>query len=42
MKTISENFPEVQAVQLLVEGSQVSTLAGHVDAFRPLLVRNWR
>lgn len=42
MKTISENFPEVVAVQLLVEGSQVGTIAGHVDAYRPFLVRDWR
>lgn len=42
MKTISENFPEVAAVQLLVEGSQVGTIAGHVDAYRPFLVRDWR
>lgn len=42
MKTVSENFPEVQAVQILVEGSQVSTIAGHISAYEPLLVRNWR
>lgn len=42
MKTISENFPEVVAVQILIEGSQVNTIAGHIDANRPLLVRNWR
>jgi len=42
MKTISENFPEVQAVQILVEGSQVGTIAGHIDASAPFLVRHWR
>jgi len=42
MRTVSENFPEIQAVQLLVEGSQVSTIAGHINAHGPLLVRNWR
>jgi spore germination protein GerM len=42
MKTVSENFPEVQAVQVLVEGSQVGTIAGHVNAYRPFLVRDWR
>ena len=42
MRTVSENFPEVAAVQLLVEGSQVGTIAGHVDAYGPLLVRDWR
>jgi len=42
MKTISENFPEVTAVQILVEGSQVGTIAGHLNAYRPFLVRDWR
>jgi len=42
MKTISENFPEVQAVQILVEGSQVGTIAGHIDAHAPFLVHQWR
>jgi spore germination protein GerM len=42
VRTVSENFPEVQAVQLLVEGLQVGTLAGHVDIYKPLLVRDWR
>lgn len=42
MKTISSNFPEVQAVQLLCEGSQVSTIAGHINAYKPLYIRDWR
>jgi spore germination protein GerM len=42
MKTVSENFPEVVAVQILVEGSQVGTIAGHLNAYRPFRVRNWR
>ena len=42
MKTISENFPEVQAVHVLIEGSQIGTIAGHIDAQRPFVVRNWR
>jgi len=42
MKTVSENFSEIRAVQLLVDGSQVGTIAGHVDAYNPLLVRDWR
>ncbi len=42
MKTISENFPEVQALQILVEGSQVGTIAGHIDAHKPFLVKDWR
>lgn len=42
VRTVSENFPEVQAVQLLVEGLQVGTLAGHVDIYGPLPVGEWR
>jgi spore germination protein GerM len=42
MRTLSENFPEVQAVQLLIEGSQVGTIAGHINAYDPFLVRDWR
>lgn len=42
LKTVSENFPEVAAVQILVEGSQVGTIAGHLNAYRPFLVRDWR
>lgn len=42
MRTVSENFPEVQAVQLLIEGSQVGTIAGHISAYDPFLVRDWR
>lgn len=42
MKTVSENFPEVQAVQLLVEGLQVGTIAGHINTYDALLVRDWR
>ena len=39
---VSENFPEISAVQILVEGSQVGTIAGHLNAYQPFLVRNWR
>lgn len=42
VRTVSENFPEVQAVQVLVEGLQVGTIAGHIDAYKPFLVRDWR
>lgn len=42
VKTVSENFPEVSAVQILVEGSQVGTIAGHLNAYEPFLVRDWR
>ena len=42
IRTVSENFPEVRAVQILVEGLQVGTIAGHIDAYNPFLVRDWR
>jgi len=42
MKTVGENFPEVRAVQILVDGSQVDTIAGHIRADQLFLVRDWR
>ncbi|HXV14673.1 MAG TPA: GerMN domain-containing protein [Candidatus Krumholzibacteria bacterium] len=42
VRTVGENFPEVRAVQLLVDGSQVDTIAGHIRADEPFLVRDWR
>jgi len=42
MRTVSQNFPEVRAVQFLVEGFQVGTLAGHIDAYKPFAVSDWR
>jgi spore germination protein GerM len=42
LRTISENFPEVRAVQILIEGLQVGTIAGHIDAYAPFLIQDWR
>lgn len=42
LRTVSENFPEIQAVQFLVDGEQVGTIAGHIDAYDPFMVRDWR
>jgi spore germination protein GerM len=42
MRTVSQNFPEVKAVQFLVEGLQIGTIAGHIDAYRPFPVSDWR
>jgi spore germination protein GerM len=42
VRTIGENFPEVRAVQILVDGSQVDTIAGHLSADAPFQVRDWR
>lgn len=36
VNTITTNLPDVQAVQVLIDGREVDTLAGHVDLRRPL------
>ena len=36
VNTLTVNLPTVQAVQILIEGREVDTLAGHVDLRRPL------
>lgn len=35
--TLTVSFPEIIAVQFLLEGTRMETLAGHVDLSRPLL-----
>ena len=42
LRTISENFPAVRRVQILVEGSPVETIAGHYAVDEPLDVMTWR
>ena len=42
VRTVGENFPELQSVQLLVDGAQVESIAGHVRADRPFFIREWR
>jgi hypothetical protein len=47
VNAVTANLPAIQRVQLLVEGKEVDTLAGHVDVRRPLerdatLVRDGR
>jgi hypothetical protein len=42
MRTVSQNFPEIRAVQFLIEGLQVGTIAGHIDAYKPFVVSDWR
>jgi hypothetical protein len=40
--TVTESFPEIVAVQFLLEGEPMDTLAGHIDLSRPLLPsRDW-
>jgi hypothetical protein len=36
VNAVTANLPKVQRVQLLIEGTEVGTLAGHVDISRPL------
>lgn len=36
VNALTENLPTVRAVQLLVGGTQVDTIAGHIDLRRPL------
>jgi spore germination protein GerM len=36
VNVLTANLPAVKSVQLLIEGKQVETLAGHVDLRRPL------
>jgi hypothetical protein len=40
VSTVVISFPEVFAVQLLVEGEMIETLAGHVDLDGPLVPSN--
>jgi hypothetical protein len=35
-KTLRQNFPEIQRVQIMVEGRRVSSLAGHLDIMDPI------
>ncbi len=41
LRTIAIDFPEVDAVQLLVNGLEVETLAGHIDCTKPFRPREW-
>jgi spore germination protein GerM len=36
MQTLVANIPEIKRVQILIEGREVETLAGHLDIRRPL------
>ena len=42
VRTVGSNFPEVTAVQILVDGQPVDSLAGHFDTSRPLDVATWQ
>jgi spore germination protein GerM len=41
LRTIAVDFPEVTAVQILVDGLEVETLQGHIDCTKPFRPRDW-
>ena len=36
VNALTDNLPAITAVQILIDGHEVDTLAGHVDLRRPL------
>ena len=40
--TLSANFPDIETVQFLVEGDEIETIAGHLDASAPFDVAQYR
>jgi len=38
VKTLALNFPNIESVRFLVEGEEVETIAGHIDATMPFSV----
>jgi spore germination protein GerM len=42
VRTLALNFPDVERVSILVDGDEIETLAGHIDASVPFLVENYR
>lgn len=42
VRTLSANFPDVESVTFLVEGEQIETIAGHIDASVPFTVEQYR
>lgn len=41
LQTIAANFPTVKAVQILVEGQEVESIAGHIDTSQPFDLAGW-
>lgn len=41
LQTIAANFPTVKAVQILVEGEEIESIAGHIDTSRPFDLAGW-
>ena len=42
VRTIALNFPDVERVTLLVDGEEIETIAGHIDASVPFPVSEYR
>jgi len=42
VRTLASNFPEVVSVRVLVEGREIETIAGHIDASAPFPVDQYR
>jgi germination protein M len=42
VQTVCGNFPEVEAVRILVEGEEVDTVGGHLLVSGPLRAQEWR
>jgi hypothetical protein len=42
VQTLAANFPDIESVRFLVEGEEIETIAGHIDASVAFLVRNYR
>jgi len=42
VQTLARNFPEVEEVTFLVDGREIETIAGHIDATVPFTVSQYR
>ena len=42
VQTLASNFPEVEYVMFLVDGREIETVAGHIDAATPFDVEQYR
>jgi hypothetical protein len=42
VRSVKENFPEATAIQILIEGEPVPTLAGHFAIESPLIGEEWQ
>jgi germination protein M len=42
VRTLELNFPEIESVSFLVDGKEIETIAGHIDATVPFAVSQYR